>query len=225
MNFIKLFSLILGISLAPRLEAISLLDLIGSLRLSNIFKIVAPVRVYYITPSQIPGFESFSSIPRASSDGFLVSITPGSENTEDSILFLDLSPGEPQPILLSSQGIINSPVPLVARVETTRTSSPTPSCLASSKATGWRQTRVFFPATEVLEVRFPLSRRDLGGIPRDDSFERDVMNPGSRNLSLLEILEFQLMSSLGKSEKLNQTKESKERRFCDCNRPDANESK
>ena len=45
--------------------------------LSNISEVVREIRVKVVTPPCVPGFRSFGPIPRASSEGFLDTFTPG----------------------------------------------------------------------------------------------------------------------------------------------------
>jgi hypothetical protein len=85
-----------------------------TLPLSHILEIVTPVWVPVIAPSPEPLFGSFGACLSASSVGFLASYTPRNGNltlhSEDSILSLDFSPGEPQPDLLSLSIIASEPL-------------------------------------------------------------------------------------------------------------------
>lgn len=82
--------------------------------LPDILEIVTPVGMKVVVPLSPPLFGSFASRHRGSSEGFLATLTP--QNSEDSILSLDFSPGEPHNPSLR-RGIITRRSSLGTKVE------------------------------------------------------------------------------------------------------------
>jgi len=152
----------------------------------NILQILTPVGMYFVTSLSVPFFGSFGADQCASSEGFLVTLTPGFEDSEDSSLSLNFSSGHlcsPGMCFITSPSYFDRLRSSLRRGGKAESCSPEKGVQHTAEPLRGKTSEIVGGFGKRLNTSPSRRREDLEGF-----IDRDVMNPGPRTPGILVAL-------------------------------------